>query len=160
MSIITINDYNKNSMVDLITRRWGSAEMVTRGRVHNIAELPGFLYMEKNEILGIITYEILNNQCEIVSLDSFEENRGIGSALMMQTIETASTQGCKRVWLVTTNDNTKAIKYYQKRWFDMKALYHNSVTKSRQLKPQIPLYGNDGIPILHELEFEMVLNAK
>ncbi|HEX2946742.1 MAG TPA: GNAT family N-acetyltransferase [Clostridia bacterium] len=159
MSIVTINEHNRNMVVDLVTRNWGSAIMVTRGRAHDLSTLPGFLYMENNDIKGIISYNISDNECEVVLLESFQENQGIGSALLMLTIETAVKSACSRIWLITTNDNTKAIRFYQKKWFDLKAIYRNSIAKSRQLKPEIPLYGNDGIPILHEIEFEMRLNS-
>lgn len=146
-------------IADRIARNWGSTTMVTKGKVHDIKELPGFLYMDGNDIKGIISYEICDNECEIVLLESFEENHGIGTTLLMLTIETATGLGCNRIWLITTNDNTRAIRFYQKRWFDLKAIHHNSIAKSRQLKPEIPLYGNDGIPILHEIEFEMILDG-
>jgi GNAT superfamily N-acetyltransferase len=110
-------------------------------------------------IKGMILYSICNGECEIVLLESFEENRGIGSMLTEETIKTAKACGCSRIWLITTNDNTKAMRFYQKRNFDMKAIHHDSISASRQLKPEIPLYGNDGIPILHEIEFEYMLQA-
>jgi len=109
------------------------------------------------EVKGIITYNIENNECEIVSLDSLCENVGIGSALINQVVNEAKINGCRRVWLITTNDNTHAIRYYQKRGFDMVAIHRNAVKESRKIKPQIPMTGFDGIPILHEIEFEMRL---
>ena len=74
-----------------------------------------------------------------------------------KVIETAKDNKCKRVWLVTTNDNTKAIRFYQRRNFSMFGLYVNAIQESRRIKPQIPLYGFDNIPILHEIEFEKIL---
>ena len=69
----------------------------------------------------------------------------------------AKKNGCRRVWLITTNDNTYAIRFYQKRGFDMAAIHRNAINESRKIKPQIPLTGFDKIPILHEIEFEMML---
>lgn len=160
MSIVSVNEHNRNMVSELVAKNWGSPLVVSRGKAHRPAELPGFLYMEGADIKGIISYDICDNECEIVLLESFEENRGVGSALLMLTIETATKLGCGRIWLITTNDNTKAMRFYQKKWFDLKAVHHNSISKARQLKPEIPLYGNDGIPILHEIEFEMLLNAE
>ncbi|GAE90166.1 acetyltransferase [Acetivibrio straminisolvens JCM 21531] len=59
--------------------------------------------------------------------------------------------------MITTNDNTRAIRYYQKRGFNLCNIYLNSVNEARKIKPQIPLHGYDNIPILHEIEFEMLL---
>jgi hypothetical protein len=44
-----------------------------------------------------------------------------------------------------------------KKGFDLKAAHINAVEQSRKLKPDIPLFGMDNIPIKHELEFEIIL---
>src|SRR5690606_24303545 len=85
-----------------------------RGKVHNAEHLPGFVVLADGEVKGIITYNIENDECEIVSLDSLHENCGIGSALINQAINEASTNRCKRVWLITTNDNVHAIRFTKK----------------------------------------------
>jgi hypothetical protein len=59
--------------------------------------------------------------------------------------------------LITTNDNTKALRFWQKRGFRLAAVHRNAVEKSRKIKPEIPLTGNDGIPIKDEIELEMAL---
>lgn len=159
MAICKIEEGKRNEVVSLTRQNWGSDMIVSGGRIHKVGELPGFLYAENNIIKGMILYSICNGECEIVLLESFEENKGIGCALLAEAVEAAKAHGCSRVWLITTNDNTRAIRFYQKRNFDMKELHRNSIVKSRQLKPEIPLYGNDGIPILHEIEFELLLTA-
>jgi len=47
-----------------------------------------------------------------------------------------------------------AIRFYQKRGFILSGIHIDAIKKSREMKPQIPLHGFDGIPILHEIEFE------
>lgn len=152
--IVNIDIDTKNFVVDYIGRNWGSSIVVTRGKIHKVAELYGFVALEEGEVKGIITYNIENNECEIVSLDSLCENCGIGSALVEQVVIEATAHGCKRVWMITTNDNTHALRYYQKRGFDLVAIHRNAINESRKIKPQIPLIGFDGIPILHEIELE------
>ena len=61
---------------------------------------------------------------------------------------------CKNIVLITTNDNLNALKFYQKRGFDLSRLYLNAVDEARKIKPDIPLSGNDGIPLHHEIELE------
>lgn len=131
--------------------------VVSRGKVHRIHTLPGFAAMEGDSIKGLLTYQIHGNACEIVSLDSKEENQGIGTALIHLVIDCARERKCQRVWLVTTNENIRAIRFYQKRGFDMKRIHRFAVDEARKLKPSIPLYSEDGIPIRHEIEFEMRL---
>lgn len=157
IQIREIDDTTRSQVVRFIKDNWGSGIMVVKGRVHNMEELPGFIAIENNHILGIITYNIESNQCEIVSLDSFKENNGIGSMLIERVIKNAQGEKCNRVWLITTNDNTKAMRFYQKRGFTMKDIYVNAVKESRKIKPEIPMFGNNGISILHEIEFEKEL---
>jgi len=155
--ITDIDAGTRGFIVNYIRNNWGSSLIVTRGKVHNAEVLPGFAAMADDAVKGIITYHIEGNDCEIVSLDSLQENNGIGKALIDQVVHVARLHGCKRVWLITTNDNTHAIRYYQKRGFDLVAIHRNAIDASRIIKPQIPLTGFDGIPILHEIEFEMML---
>lgn len=54
--------------------------------------------------------------------------------------------------MTTTNDNLHALRFYQKRGFDLFALHRFAVDRARKQKPQIPLFGNDNIPIRHEIE--------
>jgi len=157
MEIIEINESIRKKVHDLITKNWGSPLMVTRGRMHFVDKLPGYVAIEGDEIVGLITYCIDNNECEIVSLDSLHENQGVGTKLLEKVVEMAQEKGLNRIWLITTNDNTRAIRFYQKRGFNMKALYLQAVCEARKIKPEIPLYGYDGIPILHEIEFERIL---
>lgn len=42
----------------------------------------------------------------------------------------------------------------------MAKLYRNALEGSRKLKPDIPLIGDDGIPLRHEIEFELSLKTK
>ncbi|QAT61819.1 GNAT family N-acetyltransferase [Acidilutibacter cellobiosedens] len=156
-TIIPICDELRKDVVDFISDNWGSPIIVSKGKVHFADILEGYVAVENGEIDGVITYSIENGECEIVSLDSLVENQGIGSNLINKVIEKAKENKCRRVWLITTNDNTKAIRYYQKRGFYMKEIHINAIQRSRKLKPQIPLYGFDNIPILHEIEFEKII---
>ena len=94
---------------------------------------------------------------EILSLDSLSENRGTGTALLHQALSDARNSGLVRVSLITTNDNLHALKYYQKRGFDMVRFYHNAVEEARKIKSEIPQIGMDGIPLKHEIELEFLL---
>lgn len=145
---------------DFITKNWGSPVMISRGKAHSIDQLPGFVAAEKEEMRGLITYHIEKEDCEIVSLDSLQENFGIGTRLVEKVIQTARDKNCRRVWLITSNDNIHAIRFYQKRGFDMVAVHVNAIEKARAIKPKIPKIGNDDIPIRHEIEFEFNLSER
>jgi ribosomal protein S18 acetylase RimI-like enzyme len=152
-----IGEAARDEVRRLVIERWGSTLMLSRGVAHAVDQLPGLLAKRDGKIQGLITFQIQSNECEIVSLDSLAENQGVGSALLDSLIGVAKAAGCLRIWLITTNDNTAAIRFYQKRGFSLNALYLNAIEASRRIKPEIPVYGVDGIPILHELEFELNL---
>jgi hypothetical protein len=61
------------------------------------------------------------------------------------------------MWLITTNDNMAALRFWQKRGFMLVAVYTNALEQSRKLKPEIPLIGLDGIPLRDEIELELLL---
>ena len=144
-------------MASLLTEHWGSVKMVTRGKIYKADELPGFVAVQEGKPAGLLTYQINGKDCEIVTMNSLVENQGIGSALIDAVKSAAVTAGCKRLWLITTNDNTAALRFWQKRGFSLLAIHCNAVEQSRRLKPEIPLSGNDGIPIRDEIELEMTL---
>jgi len=142
----------------LLEERWEAPIIVTRGRVHRADELPGLVAEEGGNPVGLITYKIRGDECEVVSLDSLMEGRGMGTRLLECVEEVARKMGCKRVWVITTNDNTPALRFYQKRGFRLVAVYRNALEESRKLKPQIPLTGLNGIPLRDEIELEKMLN--
>lgn len=152
-----VNQDDKAWIIALLTKHWGSPKSVSRGRVYPADELPGFVAVQKNKQVGLITYEIHGKECEITTMNSEVERQGNGSALVEAVKKVAAGAGCKRLWLITTNDNTAALKFWQKRGFQLAAIYPGAIEKSRQLKPEIPLTGNDGISIRDEIELEMIL---
>lgn len=148
------NTEYKNKVKDIFIEKWNTDFMVSKSQIHYINDLESFIFLKQNNIIGLLTFYIKNDEMEIVSLDSFEENIGIGTLLINEAINFYKQNSLKRLWLITTNDNLKALKFYQKRNFNIAALHFNAIEKSRQIKPSIPKYGYDNIPILHEIELE------
>lgn len=87
----------------------------------------------------------------------FIERRGVGSALLEGIARLAREYQCQRLWLITTNDNVHALRFYQRRGLRLVALRPDSVAQARDLKPEIPAIGLEGIPIRDELELELAL---
>ena len=150
---VTKTDYDW--IVQFIAERWHSARVVSRGRVIDASGLPGFIVLKKDKPVGLATYRIYRNECELVTIDSIEEGVGVGSALIDAVRAEAIRANCIRLWLVTTNDNLPALRFYQKRGFVFVALYCKALQRSRELKPEIPLKGLYDIPLRDELELEM-----
>ncbi len=152
-----ITEADRPFVQSVLRRYWASLIQVSKGRRHQADELPGFLAMRDEEIVGMLTYDIRGDECEIVTHNSLAGHGGIGSCLMAAVRAKARESGCKRLWLVTTNDNTSAIRFYQRRDFNMVAVHRDAVKLARTLKPEIPDIGMDGIPIRHEVELEYIL---
>lgn len=140
-----------------IIESWEAEIVVAHGKIFRPANLPGFAAESEGEVVGLLTYHIEGAACEIVTLDSWREGAGIGSALIEAVKQAASQVGCRRLWLITTNDNTHALRFYQKRGFVIAAIHVNALEKARRLKPGIPPIGEDGIPLRDEIELEMIL---
>jgi hypothetical protein len=157
IDIRPLSDDDRQWLRQFMIDAWGSDKVVSRGKVHDAHMLPGFVAFKDGELAGVVTYNITGDQCEIVTLDSIKENIGAGMENIRAVSEVASSKGCKRLWLITTNDNIHAIRYYQKRGFTIAAIHCNALEESRKLKPQIPLIGNEGIPLRDEIEFEMMI---
>jgi len=136
---------------------WGGEEMITRGNIYRPEQLDGFVVEDGKEWIGLLTFFLKEDECEITSLDSLREGQGIGRKLMDAVVEEARNQNCRRVFLITTNDNMNALRFYQKRGFELAALHRGTVIESRKLKPSIPLTGFDDIPLRDEIELEMNL---
>jgi ribosomal protein S18 acetylase RimI-like enzyme len=136
---------------------WGDEFVVAHGVIYHPDTLDGFIALDGDEWIGEITYFFSNYECEIVSIVSLREGEGIGTKLIDNVVEEARNQNCKRIFLVTTNDNLHALGFYQKRGFELVAVHRGAVNESRRLKPSIPLIGNDGIPLRDEIELEMNL---
>jgi len=149
----------KESVMRYVLSEWGGP-IVTRGNIISIYNLQGFIAMYNGELIGAVLYEIKNGDCEIVVLYSLKESKGSGTTLINTVLEVARSNACKRVWLITMNDNTHAIRFYQRRGFSLKAVHINAFDATRELKG-LPMDGDilgiDDIPIKHEFEFEVVL---
>lgn len=153
-STYKILEASTSDISDFFVKYWGSDLIITRGRKYSSSDVKGFKMVEEGKITGLISYAVTGNECEVVSLNSLSESKGVGSALLEKVIDIVKESNLKRVYLITTNDNCKALRFYQKRRFHIKAIYLNAVHEARKLKPEIPLKGNSGIPIEHEIELE------
>ena len=138
-----------NETRDLVNQffidNWFSTDMSIRGEIIDGTKLDGFLLQEENTIIGLVTYTFFGDICEIVSLDSKRENIGIGSALLKEIEKIAIDNNCKKMRLITTNDNMRALQFYQKRGYCLTKLYPNAMEEVRKVKPNIPELGDNDI---------------
>lgn len=159
MRLLGLCDISEEKVKDFLKKQWGSTEMVISSGVFDCSKLDGFAVLNDNaQITGLITYYMTEKECEIISLDSLEEKKGIGTLLVARVEEEALENKCTHVKLITTNDNLLAMRFYQKRGYYLAELLKNAVETARKIKPQIPFTGYDDIPIRDEMVLEKLLN--
>ena len=80
-------------------------------------------------------HQLKDAGCEVVTLDALRAGQGVGTALLDAVKGVALAAGCHRLWLTTTNDNTAALRFYQRRGWNLVALHRDVMARWRQLKP-------------------------
>lgn len=125
------------------------------------SKLPGYRATWPRWVVGASgwSWSTSGTAYEVVAIGTTEPRRGIGRALMGRCVAEARARGCRRVWLVTTNNNLAAIGFYQRLGMDLCALHRHAVHVSRKLKPTIPVRDATRVRIDHELEFELLLET-
>lgn len=158
MDIRPLVDADREWVEPLVVERWGEPIVVGRGRVWTPAELPGFAAFEDDRCVGLVTYELDGPACEIVTIDALEEGRGVGTALLAAVGAAAREAKCDRLRLLTTNNNLRALAFYQKRGFRLVDLVPGAIDEERKRKPSIPEVDSAGLPIRDELHLELLLD--
>lgn len=111
-------------------RSWGERNVIRLGESVDPTVLPGFVARLNGERAGLLSYAIRGDECEVVTVTSLHEGRGIARALAV----------------------------YQRWGMDIAALHRHAVTEARRrLKPSLPERGASGIVLAHELELELRL---
>ena len=115
ISMRPLDDSDQTWLPGFIAQHWGASYVLAHDERIDPTGLPGFVVEQNGDIAGLVTYRIQYSACEVVTIDSLQPNQGIGGALLDAVMEAARTAGCKRLWLVTSNDNLNALRFYQKR---------------------------------------------
>jgi len=134
----------------VMLERWGDETVVVHDAVFEPATLEGLVAEEDGKRVGLLTYRVESDLCEIVTLDSLDVERGVGSAL----VDALSTLH-DRIRVTTTNDNVTARTFYEHHGFRLVEVREGAVDRARQRKPSIPLVGEGGVDIHDELEYEL-----
>lgn len=157
MDVQRIDQGNRSRIDAFIVDHWFTREMVVHGECFDLGKAEGFYVEKDGAVTGLLTYRVFDGTMEILSLDSIHENQGIGTSLLNMAIFEAKVLKCCRITVITTNDNLHALRFYQKRGFDIVALHRNALDLARKLKPEIPNKGIDGISLRHEFELELLV---
>jgi GNAT superfamily N-acetyltransferase len=135
-----------------------SGRVARLGRLVYPHDHPALVAERDGALAGVLTYVIAGDDCEILTLHAAQRRAGAGTALVEAVERVAGERGCRRLWVLTTNDNVDALRFYQRRGFRLAELRAGAVDRSRaRLKPEIPKVGDHGIPLRDELVLEKEL---
>jgi GNAT superfamily N-acetyltransferase len=140
-----------------LTAAFGATEVACHDELIDAAALPGAVAWHDGDPVGLLTHRPdADGGWEIVSLAADRPGLGAGRALIAWCRAGALRAGAPRLWVITTNHNTHALRFYQRQGFDLVRLDRGAVDRARKLKPAMPAQV-DGIPMRHELELEIRL---
>lgn len=132
----------------------GGRMHVRRGELVDVLALPGFVVERAGQPVGLLTYRRHDDGFELAAVVVDDRRQGAGTELVEALVREVA--GRDRIWLVTSNDNLDALRFYQKRGFRLAALRPGAIDRARSaLKPGIPSTGEYGIPMRDELELEL-----
>jgi GNAT superfamily N-acetyltransferase len=139
----------------LVAQLWGAEVVAVHGSMLRPAELPGFIAERSGRVTGLLTYQVIGDMLEIVTLNAIDRRAGIGTLLIEASVGAARRYGRQEIRLTTTNDNIDALRFYQRRGFRLAELRPGAVDRARQVKPGIPTVGDYGIPLHDEIDLTL-----
>jgi GNAT superfamily N-acetyltransferase len=152
ITVRPVRETDRSAVEWLTTQLWGAPEVVVHDGVFYPAALPGFIAERGGRIAGLATFDVRPGVLEIITINALDQFTGIGTMLIEAIRTEAERRGCHQITLTTTNDNVAALRFYQRRGFQLAALRPGAVDRSRLRKPEIPRTGDFGIPLRDEID--------
>src|SRR5207249_1987122 len=142
---------------DRLLSGYQATRMTARlGELLDPLELPGLVAEVGGSPVGLLTYQVEGDQMEALTMHAQASGHGAGSALLAAAVVEARHAKARRLWLVTTNDNLSAIRFYLRRGMHVARVHEGAVDRDRQLKPEMArVNGENGIPMRDLVEFEL-----
>jgi hypothetical protein len=159
MVVVSLQPAHRAWAARCVSEHFWSTRVVSRGRLHDTSLLPGLVAVLDDEPAGVLWYRIDGDQCEVVAIVAERPRYGAGTALLDAVHVFACAARCRRLWLVTTNDNLSAQAFYRAQGWRRSTVYPGAVRAARALKPEIPACGENGTPIEDEIEYELPIAA-
>ena len=161
IDIRPITESDRAWAVQVEAESWSTPVVARLGELVDPTELPGLIAFLDGQRTGLASYALRGQECELVTIRSLREGRGVGRALLDAVRDAAIEAGCTRLWLITTNNNLRALELYQRWGMEITAFHPHAVTEARRLlKPSIPERDTNGISIAHEFELELALQPR
>jgi len=159
VEVRALADDERAWMCEVVRERWGSELIVGRGNAHRVDQLPALVARDGDQRVGLLVYLLDGGVAEILTLDALREGVGVGRALIEAMAARAQEAGARSLLVMTTNDNLRALRIYQRAGFRIAELRAGAVDRARLTKPSIPHLGHDGIPIRDEIDLARELGV-
>jgi ribosomal protein S18 acetylase RimI-like enzyme len=103
----------------LLTESWGAATVhaLALDAMIDASALPGWLAEAGGEIIGLLTYLRSGDLLDVITINTYRSGTGIGAALLDKL-------DAPRIRVVTTEDNTHALDFYQHNGFQPTGVPH------------------------------------
>lgn len=147
---------DRSWMRGFMRKWWGSESVVVWKTKYKPAEKDVYIALLNGEEVGlvILRYDAALN--EIINLTVSDTHPQVGRQLILSAVENAKKHNSERIIVMTTNDITNTLRFYQNIRFRLQELRVDIVKESRKMKPQISMVDNRHISIQDEIELEMV----
>ena len=158
MNIRPVTPEDREWIAEMIGTAFGSARLISNEHLLEDASLlDGFVAEIDARPIGCALVDDVDGDTELVALVTTYRGAGVGAGLLDAVVERGKRDGWKRLGLVTSNDNTDAIRVYQRAGWDWTEFRRDAITRVRAHRPEIPELGQHGIPVRHEIHFEAPL---
>jgi ribosomal protein S18 acetylase RimI-like enzyme len=159
LNIRQVYDVDRAWVLEVLAREWAGPLIERTDEYIEADKLPAVIAEVEDERVGLATVLIHPDHFEIVTLNSFREKQGIGTALIRAVEDIAVRAGKPEVRIFTYNGNLNALGFYQKRGYRLWAVHRDTITRARDgKKPDIPLLDENGIVIADEIELRRRLD--
>jgi GNAT superfamily N-acetyltransferase len=148
---------DRAQLEELLRMRWPDATLIICGQFIRPEDVEGLGYYSGDRLHGIATWRSSPRIMHIVAVNAFSEMRGVGGALVDAMAAHGRAQGMGVLRATISNDNIVALRFYQRRGFRITAFHRGIIEAMRNVKPSIPQFGLDGIPMRDEFELELEL---
>jgi ribosomal protein S18 acetylase RimI-like enzyme len=147
---------------DLVAQLWsgftGLPIVTVNCNYDDPASVEAFVCRDENDdVQGHVSFAIEGELGEIVTLEAVQQGRHIGGRLIDAAEAEMTQRGVRRVVVTTTGDNLRAQAFYQRRGYRLKRIELDGMSRVRELKPNVPQTGYEGLPLLDMWQFEKEL---
>ncbi len=124
-------------------------------RTYEPSDVEGLVWEDpESDRRAVVTWWIDGDRAKIASLHAEPTGSGAGTRVMDAGEDELRRRGVTTIVLATTNDNVRALNFYQKRVYRLVRLHLDAMDKVRDMKPGVPELGRDGIPLRDMWEVE------